>query len=47
MPTLFRFLMIIGLISGAVYGGMWALANLVQPEPREMRVPVPPSSFVK
>ena len=47
MPTLFRFLLIIGLIGGSGYAAMWALATFVQPEPREMRVPVAPSQFVK
>jgi hypothetical protein len=41
MPTLFRFLVVIGLIVGAVYGGMMALVMLVEPTPREMSVRIP------
>ena len=41
MPTLFRFLMVIGLIVGAVYGSMVALVMLVEPTPREMSVRIP------
>ena len=41
MPTLFRFLMVIGLIVGAVYGSMVALVVLVEPTPREMSVRIP------
>jgi hypothetical protein len=41
MPTLFRFLMVIGLIVGGIYGGMIALVMLVEPTPREMSVRIP------
>ena len=41
MPTLFRFLMVIGLIVGGIYGGMIALVMLVEPMPREMSVRIP------
>ena len=40
MPTLFRLIVVIAIIVGAVYGGMFALANFVKPEPREMTVRV-------
>ncbi|HEY3718775.1 MAG TPA: hypothetical protein VGL41_01400 [Roseiarcus sp.] len=36
MPTLIRFLVIVGVIAGLVYGGMIALVALVKVEPREM-----------
>lgn len=36
MPTLIRFLVIVGIIAGLVYGGMIALITLVKVEPREM-----------
>ncbi len=36
MPTLIRFLVIVGVLAGLVYGGMIALVALVKVEPREM-----------
>ena len=36
MPTLIRFLVIVGLLVGLVYGGMIALVELVKVQPREM-----------
>ena len=42
MPTLFRLLVILGLITGAAYGAMFALATLVQPNIAEISVRIPP-----
>ena len=36
MPTLFRFLMILGLIAGVVTGSLYVLAEYFQPEPKEI-----------
>jgi hypothetical protein len=36
VPTLFRFLVIIGVLVGLVYGGMVALVANVKVQPREM-----------
>jgi len=47
MPSLFRFLATVGIIIGVVYGGMVALAVLVQPETREITVTIPPDRFAK
>jgi len=41
VPTLFRFLFIIGVIVGAVYAGMWALATFVEPQERDITVTIP------
>jgi hypothetical protein len=41
MPTLFRFLMILGILAGVVYGSMVALVYLVEPSEREITVRVP------
>ena len=41
MPTLFRLIVIVALIVDAVYGSMYALANFVQPNVREISVRVP------
>lgn len=47
MPSLFRFLTIVAVIGGVIYGGIYALANFVNPTPREMSVSVPPDKFMK
>ena len=47
MPSLFRFLTIVAVICGVIYGGIYALANLVDPKPREMTISVPPDKFYK
>lgn len=36
MPSLFRFLVTIGVFVGLIYGAMYALVLYVEPEPREM-----------
>lgn len=40
MPSLIRFIVFCGVIAGLGYGGLFALANFVKPEPREMTVRV-------
>jgi hypothetical protein len=47
MPSLFRFLVVVALIAGVVYGAIYALANFVNPKPREMTVTIPPDKFLK
>jgi hypothetical protein len=47
MPSLFRLIVALGIIGGVVYGAMFALANFVEPKPREITVTVPPDRFVK
>jgi hypothetical protein len=47
MPSLFRLIVALGLIGGVVYGAMFALANFVEPKPREITVTIPPDRFVK
>lgn len=41
MPSLIRFLTVVGIIAGLSLAGMWALANLVEPQPREMTLTIP------
>ena len=36
MPTLFRFLMIVGVIAGVVTGSLYVLAEYFQPAPKEI-----------
>ena len=41
MPTLIRFVTIVGLIVGIFYGSMFVLANFFEPETREMTKSIP------
>lgn len=43
MPTLFRFVTILAVLGGLGFAAMLALAHLVEPEPRDMSVTVPPA----
>lgn len=47
MPSLFRFLTVVGIIAGLIYGVLFALANFVTPKPREMTVTIPSDKFLK
>ena len=41
MPSLFRFLFVVGSIAGVVYGGLYVMAVYFEPEPKEVRKPIP------
>ena len=41
MPSLFRFLTVVAVLGEIVYGVVFALANFVNPKPREMSVTIP------
>jgi hypothetical protein len=41
MPSLIRFFAVVAVLAGLVFAGMWSLANLVKPQPREMPVTIP------
>ena len=47
MPSLFRFLTVVAMIVGVFYGAIFALANYVNPKPREMTINVHPDKFLK
>lgn len=47
MPSLFRFLTVLAVIAGIVYGVVFVLANFVNPKPRDMTVTIPPDKFLK
>jgi hypothetical protein len=47
MPSLFRFLLVVGIIGGVGYGVIFVLATFVSPSPREMTVTVPPDRFYR
>jgi phage shock protein PspC (stress-responsive transcriptional regulator) len=41
VPTLFRFLFVLAVLAGIGFAAMFALATLVDPEPREMTTTIP------
>lgn len=41
MPSLFRFLLIIGVIAGVIYGTMFTLVYFVEPNTRVMSERIP------
>jgi hypothetical protein len=41
MPSLIRFFIVVAILAGLGYAGLWALAYLVEPTPREMTVTIP------
>jgi hypothetical protein len=43
LPTLLRFLFIVAVLAGLAGAAMFALATLIEPEPREMTAPIPTS----
>ncbi len=47
MPSLFRFLVVLGLIGGLGYIAVFSLANFVKHQPREITVTIPPDKFLK
>jgi len=47
MPSLFRFLIIVGLLGSLVYAGIFSLAELIEPQPRQMTVPISPDKMLK
>jgi hypothetical protein len=47
MPSLFRFLVFVGLIGGLAYVTVFSLATFVKYQPREIVVTIPPDKFLK
>lgn len=47
MPSLFRFLTVVAIIVGVIYGVLFVLANFVNPKPREITVTIPADKFLK
>lgn len=47
MPSLFRFLVVVGIVVGLIYAGMVALTQLYDPPQREITVSVPPDRYSK
>jgi hypothetical protein len=47
MPSLFRVIVVVGIVGAVGYAALYLLANYVDPKTREMSVSVPPDHFVK
>lgn len=47
MPSLMRFLFVLGVIAGICYGALWALATLVEPDTRSITLTIPQDRFAK
>ncbi|PNG26694.1 histidine kinase [Methylocella silvestris] len=47
MPSLFRFLIVLALIAGVIFGGMLALVAFIHPEPREISQTIAPQRLNK
>lgn len=45
VPSLFRFLVVVGVLAGLAYAGMWALVTFVEPQQREMSKTLPPNAL--
>ena len=41
MPSLFRFLFVVGSFVAITYGGLYVMAVYFEPEPKEVRKPIP------
>ena len=47
MPSLIRFLLVVGVLIGLVYGAIFALASFIEPTPREMTITIPRDVLTK
>jgi hypothetical protein len=47
LPSLIRFLVIVGALVAIGYGAMFALVTVVTPQPREMTQTIPPQRLNK
>ena len=47
MPSLFRFLIFLGILGGLTYGAVFTLATFVDLKQREIIVTIPPDKFLK
>lgn len=45
MSTLLRLVLTLAVLAGLVVGAMWALATFVEPQPQQVRLPLPPSKL--
>ncbi len=47
MPSLLRVIVVLGVLSGLIYAGIFILATFVEPKPREITVTIPPERLAK
>jgi hypothetical protein len=47
LPSLIRFLVIVAILAGLIYGGMIALVTFIEPQPREMTQTLPANKLNK
>jgi hypothetical protein len=47
LPSLIRFLVIVAILAGLIYGGRIALVTFVEPQPREMTQTLPANKLNK
>ena len=47
MQSLFRLLILIGILGGLTYGALFVLATWFEPRPREITVTIPPDRFAR
>lgn len=47
MPSLFRLLIFLGMLSGLGYGAVYSLAKFVTLQPRQITITVSPDKFIK
>jgi hypothetical protein len=47
MPTTFRLLFVIGAAVALGYGTLYLLANVLEPQPQDVTVTVPPARYAK
>lgn len=47
MPTLFRFLLVVAVVAGVGYAGLYLLAYHTNPQPRQITVIIPPNQLNK
>jgi hypothetical protein len=47
MPTTFRFLVVVSALAAAAYGGLFVLANVLEPKQQDVTVTVPPARYAK
>lgn len=47
MPSLFRFLIVVGSLAGLIYATMFTLANFISPTPREITVTISPEKYLR
>jgi hypothetical protein len=47
MPSLLRFLVVVGFLVGLTYGAIYALASFIEPTTREITVTVPRDILTK